>query len=134
MKAHKTGKPVGIPILPPVRRILEKYNYQLPRIIEQEYNYRIKVACRLAGIDAPIEQQTRQDGKKIYTKVPKWQIISSHNAVSTFCTQAMEKGVPANQIAEITGKTVKVLLDRYIGTSSEGATLRAMFKAYLYPA
>jgi len=44
----------------------------------------------------------------------------------------MERGVPANQIAEVTGKTVKVLLDRYIGTSSEGATLRAMFKAYGY--
>ena len=42
----------------------------------------------------------------------------------------MEKGVPPNQIAQVTGKTVKVLLDRYIGTSSEGATLRAMYKAY----
>ncbi len=130
MVAAKTGKPVRVPILPPVRAILEKYSYQLPRFIEQKYNYRIKVACRLAGIDAPIEQQTRKEGQKVYTKVPKWQEISSHNAVSTFCTQAMEKGVPANQIAEVTGKTVKVLLKRYIGKSSEDATIKAIYKAY----
>ena len=130
LKAHKTNKPVVVPILPPVRAILEKYNYQLPQFLEQRYNKRIKVACRLAGIDAPIEQRTRKDGQKIYTKIAKWQMISSHNAVSTFCTLSMERGVPANQISAITGKTVKVLLDRYIGKSSDGATLRSMFKAY----
>jgi len=42
----------------------------------------------------------------------------------------MEKGVPPNQIAQVTGKTVKILLKRYIGKSEEGPTLRAMFKAY----
>jgi len=53
-------------------------------------------------------------------------------SIYTFCTHAMEKGVPPNQISQVTGKTVKVLLDRYIGTSSEGATLIAMYKAYGY--
>jgi len=130
LRSHKTGKPVMVPILPPNRTILEKYSYQLPRFTEREYNRRIKIACRLAGIDAPIEQQTRKDGQKIYTKVPKWQEISSHNAIYTFCTHAMERGVPPNQIAQVTGKTVKVLLDRYIGKSSEERTIKAMYKAY----
>ncbi len=132
MKAHKTGKALAVPILPPVRAILEKYNYILPRMLEQTYNKQIKICCRLTGIDAPIEQQTRKDGQKIYSKVPKWELISSHRAISTFCTHALERGVPANQIAKIVGKTVKTLLSRYIGTSKEGPTLRAMFKAYGY--
>ena len=42
----------------------------------------------------------------------------------------MEKGVPPNQISQVTGKTVKVLLDRYIGESSEDETIKAMHKAY----
>ncbi len=130
MKAHKTGKPVAVPILPPVRSILEKYNYNLPRIVEQTYNKRIKVACQLAGIDSPVETMVTKQGMKTYPKVPKWQVISSHRAIATFCTHAMERGVPVKQIAEVTGKTIKVLLRRYIGSSTEDTAIRTMYKAY----
>lgn len=128
MPAHKNKKPLIIPLTPKAKAILEKYSYQLPEMTEQRVNEYIKAICLIAGFDYLVEVADYRGGKKIYTKVPKWQLVTNHTAVKTFITHCAEKGIQAKVVSEITGKTVKVILDHYYGTNErviEAEMLRA---------
>ena len=46
----KTGSNFYTPILPPAMKILQKYNYKLPHIVNQKYNYYLKVVQESCGI------------------------------------------------------------------------------------
>jgi integrase len=119
MTAYKNKKPVFIPLTPISREILEKYNYQLPHLSEVRSNEYIKAICLIAGIDYLVETVEYKGGNKIYTKTPKWQLITNHTAVKTFITHCGEKAISAKIVSEITGKTVKVIQDHYYGTSDK---------------
>jgi hypothetical protein len=82
-------------------------------------NKYIKVACEDAGITSKVEVSELRGGQKIYTKYFKHELISTHTAVKTFITHCGEKGISAKVVSEITGKTVKVILDHYYGTSDK---------------
>lgn len=51
---QKTGVPYKIQILSPAMRILEKHNFKLPIISNQQYNLRLKVLASYAGINKPL--------------------------------------------------------------------------------
>jgi integrase len=119
MKAHKTKKDIKVPLTPVSSKILSKYNYELPIISEQKQNIFIKEACELAKINAIIEVAVYRGGKKSYEKYFKHKLISTHKAVSTFITHCGERGISPKVVSEITGKTVKVILDHYYGTNDK---------------
>jgi integrase len=119
MPAHKNKKPVFIPLTPKAKAILEKYDYVVPIVSEQKVNECIKAICLIAGFEYMVETADYRGGKKIYTKIPKWQLVTNHVAVKTFITHCGEKGISAKVVSEITGKTVKVILDHYYGTNSK---------------
>ncbi len=50
----KTGEEYVVLILPKAEKILKKYNYNLPRYSNQQYNYRLKDVAKAAGVDKPI--------------------------------------------------------------------------------
>ena len=129
MVAYKNKKQTLVPLIPRAKAILEKYNGKLPVIAEQNVNLYIKEACNKAGITQPIEKVTYHGGKKTFEKVPKYQEISTHKAVSTFITHCGEKGISAKVVSEITGKTTKVILDHYYGISRE-TIISEMTKAF----
>lgn len=129
MKAHKTGKSIYVPLVPQTKAILRKYDYRLPRIAAPTYNKRIKEACRLAGITALMEVTKLVNNRKVHTTLPKWQLISSHRAISTFITHALEADISLNNISLITGKTKKVILSRYVGGSKKTA-VKQMQRAF----
>src|SRR5690606_16916247 len=110
-----TEKVIEIPIPPQVRKILEKYDYELPRISEQKYRQGIK---RIYKNLFPDDMIQIKDGNK-YKTVPVHEEISSHDAVRTFITLSAERGMSVNSIAKITGKTVKVLLENYLVESQK---------------
>ena len=89
----------------------------MPIISEQKYNAYIKEACKKAGIDSDIEKAEYKGGNKTYIEVPKYSAISSHTAVKTFITHCGEKGISAKVVSQITGKSVRVILDHYYGTN-----------------
>lgn len=115
MKAYKNKKQTLVPLIPRSEAILQKYEYQIPKLSEQNLNLYIKEACKIVDIDQPIEKAVYVGGKKSFTKVPKYQEVSTHVAVKTFITHCGEKGISAKVVSEITGKTVKVILDAYYG-------------------
>ena len=119
LKAHKTKKDVIVPLTPKAHEILLKYNNQLPIISEQKMNDYIKEAAQLAGINTKIEVPVYSGGKKHYEKYFKYELLSTHKAVSTFITHAGEKGISAKTVSQITGKTVNVIINHYWGTSDK---------------
>lgn len=127
IRAHKNRKDLSIKITPLVDAVLGRYNYNLPKISDQKYNKYIKEAGKIAGIDQPVELVTGSNKK--YKIIPKHELMSSHTAVKTFITHCGEKGISAKVVAEITGKTVQVILDHYYGTNEETVD-REMEKAF----
>lgn len=129
MTAYKTKKRIYVPLAPPAKAILEKYDYQLPKKSEVKYNLYLKEALMLAGISATVEKFTTVRGQKEITTIPKYEEISSHNAVKTFITLALQKGISPKSVAEMTGKTVNVIIKHYYG-SNEDHIKAEMVKAF----
>jgi integrase len=119
MTAHKNKNATVVPLNPVSSFILEKYNYNLPSLSDQRFNDYVKALCFLAGITQIVEIPEYRGGKKIYKKYPKYELITSHVAVSTFITICGQKGVSAKTVSSITGKTVKVILDHYYGSDEK---------------
>lgn len=89
------------------KQILEKYKETiyspLPNISSQKFNQYIKEACKMAGIDHPINI-TRYIGQKRVDKVvPKYELITSHTAKKTFVTNSLILGMKESVIQQITG-------------------------------
>ena len=53
-KRIKTGQEYIVLMLPKAQEILEKYDYNLPRYSNQQYNNRLKDLAKEAGIDKPL--------------------------------------------------------------------------------
>jgi integrase len=129
LKAHKTKKDIKIPLTPIASAILNKYNFKLPEIAEQKQNKNIKELCKLAKMDTKMEIPKYKGGSKTYEVFYKWQLITTHVAVKTFITHCGEKGISPKTVSEITGKTVKVILEHYYGTS-DNVIVEEMEKAF----
>ena len=75
----------------------------------QKYNEGIKKVFKELNEKATMKIRD-DDGFK---DVPVWRLASSHDAVRTFITLSAERGMPIPSIANLTGKTVPVLLKNY---------------------
>lgn len=115
LKQQKTGKKVVIPIHYTVTEILNKYNGKLPKpISNQKYNELLKEAARLAGIDAPFIKTASYNGLKVEKKYPKYELISSHTARRSFCTNAYKDNIPTLAIMAISGHRTEQAFLKYI--------------------
>lgn len=108
---EKTNRLNYIPITSLSKSILLKYNYVLPIISEQRMNDYIKEVGQMAEINTLIE--SNED------LVPKYELLSTHIAIKTFITHCVEKGISPKTVSEITGKSLRVLMDHYYGTNSD---------------
>jgi hypothetical protein len=125
IEAKKTRGGIEIPITPRVRAILEKYNYELPQISEQNYRSGIKAIHKKLFPDQVVQLR---DGSEFVT-VPVHEEISSHDMVRTFITLSAERGMNIGAIAKITGKSIATLLKSYLVESQKVAE-KEMEKAW----
>lgn len=125
LKAQKTRGDIWVPIPKEGVDLLRKYeevngNYCFPNISSQKYNDYIKEACKLAGIDDPIQIVRFSGNKREEREVPKYEEIASHTGRRTFITLFVEDGYTMEQCMVITGhKNVKEL-KTYWQRSSRG--------------
>lgn len=125
VKTQKTGKQVAIPLHPVVKAIIE----QTPEILNKsisnpELNRLIKIAGKLAKIKEIESTTITKGGKEISTQLPKHQLITTHTARRSFCTNAYLMGMPTIDIMAISGhKSEKVFLN-YIKASAEQKALK----------
>lgn len=89
---QKTGVPYKIQLLSPAMRILEKHNYKLPIISNQQYNLRLKVLASYAGINKP---------------------LTSHMARHTFATWALSQGIRIETVSKMLAHTNVVTTQTY---------------------
>lgn len=115
MRSQKTSRNISIPLMPVSKAILEKYNYELPKFHDQHLNEHIKTACEQAGINTEIELQETKGGKKVYNTYKKWELISSHVGVKTFISLMLQAGMQVKEVADIVGKSTKVIDAHYHG-------------------
>lgn len=80
----KTGVPFVSSILPPALHVLEKYNMQVPKINNADYNHQLKALGLMAGI------KTR---------------LHSHLARHTFATWMLRNGAKIENVSRMLGHT-----------------------------
>jgi integrase len=88
----KTGVAYTSQLLPPVVAILEKYNWQVPRLDNSDYNLCLKALGMACGIERPLH---------------------SHMARHTFATWMLRHGVPIEHVSKMLGHTNITQTQRY---------------------
>jgi hypothetical protein len=99
----------------PAKLILEKYNYQLPRISETNLNIGIKEVCKRAGLTDQMFIERWAGSKKVRIYGEKWEFISSHTCKKSCITIMAGEGIPVPIISQITGTSERTIYSHYLG-------------------
>ena len=111
----KTGANLTIPINPMVNAILKKRNgTPPPKMPDQHLNYAIKIIGARAKINSIETKTITKGGKKTTLKYFKYDLISSHTARRSFCTNAYKSGMPTIDIMAISGHKTEKVFYNYI--------------------
>lgn len=93
--------------------ILEKYDYNLPKISNQKFNEYIKDVFQEVGFDYSIKK-TIKIGKELIEKItPFYERISSHTARRSFITIMKNKKIPDKVIMGMTGHKSLEVFNKY---------------------
>jgi integrase len=103
IRTQKTKDMITIPLIPQAASILDKYDNSLPVISNQKMNQAIKSLCDSAKINQEISIQRYRGAIRIDSKIPKYDLITTHTARRTFITLSLEKGIRPEVVMSITG-------------------------------
>ena len=117
---RKTGKRVMPPIKGIGKQILEKYNYQLPRIRPQRANKLLKEIARQANIVRIVSRCEMRNGKQYRYEVEGWQCVGTHTARRSFVSNGL-KDTDSSVLRKITGHNTTSAFERYNRLDSEDA-------------
>ncbi len=115
----KTGERVIIPVRPELLQILKKYDFELPRTFEQKVNKKIKDVARLAGITEPITIHEIRGGLRKQKTVDKCELVKTHTARRSGCTNMYLAGIPSIDIMKISGHRTEREFLNYIKVTKE---------------
>lgn len=99
--------------------ILQKNNFQMPKISNQKLNDNIKNVCRIAGLTQVMHIERWAGNKKIRITGPKYEFISTHTGRKTFITLALQLGVPESIVMSLSGITSYRTLKKYKGPAEQ---------------
>jgi len=88
----KTGVPYVSHLLPPVVKVLEKYEWHVPQMYNSDYNFYLKMVGEACGISRPLH---------------------SHMARHTFATWMLRNQVPIEHVSKMLGHTNITQTQRY---------------------
>lgn len=119
IKAQKTNRLVAIPLKKVVLQILKKRNgippYKMP---EQNINKLLKDLGEDAKINEQIKITKTIGGKPVTETKPKYDLITTHTARRSFCTNAYLAGMPTFDIMAISGHKTEKSFYKYIKVSN----------------
>ena len=134
VKTKKTGKVVAIPLHPIVKEILKRYDWNAPpRMADQQINNLIKEVGEDVGIDNTEYKTQTKGGKQITSKKCKFQMIQTHTARRSFCTNAYLSGMNAIDIMAISGHKTERAFLTYIKVTPEQTALRMAKHTFFNP-
>jgi site-specific recombinase XerD len=116
---QKTGEKCIIPIRPELKYILKKYNYNLPLTHEQKVNKYIKTVVEMAKINDMVQYEENRGGLKIKKNVAKCDLIKTHTARRSGCTNMYLAGIPVIDIMKVSGHKTEREFLKYIKVTKE---------------
>ena len=96
---------------------------------EQQINYKIKDVCENAGIDEVASTTKTIGGKEVTKKDFKFDLVKTHTARRSFCTNAYLSGMNPVDIMQISGHSSEKTFLNYIKASA----LQKAVKISSYP-
>ena len=111
IRMTKTEENISIPLHPTTIQIIEKYNYNLPKLTNTKLNKEIKIICELANID---DKVINSEGT-----FNKYQLITSHTARRSFATNGYLSGALMRDLMKITGHKKETTFLKYVQVSRE---------------
>ena len=113
LETKKSPKKLVIPLRPEVKAILKKHGDKPPKHMpDQQINYKIKEVCENAGIDEKTSIKKTIGGKEVTKKSFKFDLVKTHTARRSFCTNAYLSGMNPIDIMQISGhSSVKTFLN-----------------------
>ena len=114
IRQKKTGAKVAIPCSSDLKRILEKYNFQMPHLEDQVINRYIKDIGKAAGLTEIVNIVKTNGGVEKEVPTEKYKLIHTHTARRTGATLMYLSGMDVYDIIKITGHTSPVMLRKYI--------------------
>ena len=116
IKQKKSGRAVTVPVKD--KHVVSILKNNLPyKISQQNFNKYLKLVCEKAGIKEKVKgyKFNSISKRKQYVKVPKYEILTSHDLRRSFATEHYNNGVPVNFIMNITGHKRESTFYEYIG-------------------
>lgn len=113
LRVRKTKKTLQIPMIEPAKVILEKYNYELPKISNQKQNKYLKELGEICGLNEIINVLEYSGNDEVKKEVPKFTQITTHTARRTFVSLASYEGLSQQVVKSVTGHTTDRMLEQY---------------------
>lgn len=123
----KTNTKVTVPLLDPVKRIVNRHKGKLPKLpSEPKMNQTIKLVCKSAGLDRVIEQVSTDVKSKKVSRNALWEVVTNHTARRTFATNVYSKDIMSlGELMSLTGHESESSLMTYLNVSRGDVSKRA---------
>ena len=119
-KNRKRGKIVYCPITKEIRQIMARYNNQPPPPIKEQYiNDNIKDIGMELEFNELIKCEYTKGGKLITKMIPKYDLIKTHTARRSFCTNKYKAGMNVFDIMLFSGHSTEKEFYKYIRIKDE---------------
>jgi hypothetical protein len=127
---QKTGEKCIIPIRPELNYILKKYDFTLPKTYEQKVNKYIKEICMKAEITEMVYYEENRGGMIVKKHIPKNELIKTHTARRSGCTNMYLAGMHPIDIMKISGHKTEREFLKYIKVSKEETAINLASHPY----
>jgi integrase len=122
---QKTETPVAIPLHPIVKAILDKNNGEPPKKMpDQQINYKIKDVAESAGIDSTEHIKKTKGGRDVIKKCCKFELVKTHTARRSFCSNAYLMSMNPIDIMSISGHKTESAFMKYIKLTPEDKAVK----------
>lgn len=115
---HKVS--ISVDANPYLKKLLEKYNFDLPKISSQKFNSYLREALsKLESFQYKVKKTSYKNDDAIVKIYKFWEMISSHTARRTFITVTLEDGWTYKEVMQVSGITDIRTLMKYDKVSDE---------------
>ncbi|MEL6944141.1 MAG: phage integrase SAM-like domain-containing protein, partial [Bacteroidota bacterium] len=115
----KITKPVILPVLPELEKVLKKYDGKLPIMSDQHFNRKFKEVLQRCIPNSTYTRIYNENGKTISENCFKWQYASSHACRRTFATHFyLVHKVPVLSLMAILAHATESQFFEYIDVSN----------------
>lgn len=96
---YKNGNPLRFPLPKTVKKIIEKYQREMPKSYNSDVNKEIQKVARACRLDDIVYVRRLYKRKPVETPFPKWQKITMHVARHTFAVEFLRRNKHEGLIA-----------------------------------